>query len=60
MDLVDGDKVIRDIVNGKTYNENDELYWIEGAHIDVPDGLRSPADLYPKLGAWLRSNNTNT
>ena len=53
MDLVDGDKVIRDIVNGKTYNENDELHWIEGAHIDVPGGLRAPADFYPKLGAWL-------
>jgi hypothetical protein len=53
MDLVDGDKVIRDIVNGKTYNENDECYWIEGAHIDVPMGLRAPVDLFPKLGAWL-------
>jgi hypothetical protein len=53
MDLVDGDKVIRDIVNGKTYNENDECYIIEGAHIDMPIGLRAPQDLYPKLGAWL-------
>jgi len=53
MDLVDGAKVVRDIVNGKTYNENDEIHWIEGAHIDVPGGIRAPADLYPKLGAWL-------
>jgi len=53
MDLVDGDTVVRDVYNGKTWNENDELYWLEGAHIDMPIGLRAPVELYPKLGSWL-------
>jgi len=52
-DLVDADKVIRDIVNGKTQTEIDECYIINGAHIDMPGGIRAPVDLYPKLGAWL-------
>jgi hypothetical protein len=53
MDLVNGATVVRDVHNGKTRNANDELYWIEGAHIDMPIGLRAPVDLFPKLGAWL-------
>lgn len=53
MDLVDGDTVVRDVYNGKTQNTNDELYWLEGAHIDMPIGLRAPTELFPKLGSWL-------
>lgn len=53
MDLVDGDTVVRDVYNGKTENPCDELYWLEGAHIDMPIGLRAPSDLFPKLGSWL-------
>ena len=52
-DLVDGAKVQRDVYEGKNRNEHDELYWIEGAHMDMPTGHRIPVDLFPKLGAWL-------
>lgn len=52
-DLVDGETVVRDVHNGKTRDSNDELYWLEGAHIDMPIGLRAPEELFPKLGAWL-------
>jgi hypothetical protein len=53
MDLVDGDQIIRDLMNGKTRHVYDECYWIAGAHIDVPMGIRAPVDLFPKLGNWL-------
>jgi hypothetical protein len=52
-DLVDGETVERDVHNGKTRTSNDELYWLDGAHIDMPIGLRAPTQLFPKLGDWL-------
>jgi len=53
MDLVDADKVIRDVVNGKTQTAIDECYMIPGAHIDMPGGINAPIELFPKLGSWL-------
>ena len=53
MDLVDADKVIRDVVNGKTQTPLDEYYMIPGAHIDMPGGINAPIDLFPKLENWL-------
>jgi hypothetical protein len=53
MELVDGDQIIGDLMNGKTRHVYDVYYWIEGAHIDVPMGVRAPVDLFPKLGSWL-------
>ncbi|MFX1385130.1 MAG: alpha/beta hydrolase [Promethearchaeota archaeon] len=53
LDLVDADQIMRDYVNGKTENENDECYSIESAHIDIGLGLRNPECMFPQLGTWL-------
>jgi len=53
LDLVDADQVIRDLVNGKTQTSNDEVHFIESAHIDIPVGLRNPYDMFPQLATWL-------
>ncbi|MBD3212001.1 MAG: hypothetical protein GF311_05260 [Candidatus Lokiarchaeota archaeon] len=53
MDLVDGDTVIRDVIQGKTQNNYDEWYWVTGAHIDAPLGLSAPEEIFPRLGDWL-------
>ena len=52
-DLVDADQIMRDLVNGKTKNINDEVHFIECAHIDIPVGLRNPLYMFPPLGTWL-------
>lgn len=49
MDLVDAEKDVRDIVNGKTKTNIDEYYIVNGAHIDVVAGISAPIVLYPKL-----------
>lgn len=54
-DLVDADKVISGVIEEKTPNENDEYYIVEGAHIDVPGGLRAPVDVFTPIGAWLEN-----
>ncbi len=53
LDFVDADQIMKDLVNGKTINENDECYMVEAAHIDIGVGSRNPQSMFPKLGDWL-------
>ncbi len=53
LDFVDADQIMKDLVNGKTKNVNDECYIIESAHIDIGIGLRNPYYMFPPLGTWL-------
>ena len=53
LDFVDADQIMRDLVNGKTYNVNDEVYMVEAAHIDIGIGRNNAYTMFPHLGNWL-------
>jgi hypothetical protein len=44
----------QDIISKKTPNKLDEWHVVNGtAHVDLVVGLKMPAEIFPKLGAWL-------
>jgi hypothetical protein len=53
MDLVIADEIIENLMEAKTPDSNDEVYFVEGAHIDVPMGTTAPKEVFPRLGTWL-------
>nr|MDO8079209.1 alpha/beta hydrolase [Candidatus Freyarchaeota archaeon] len=55
LDLVNATEIIQDFIKGKTPSGNDPYYFVEGAHIDVPIGLRAPTGAFPYIGSWLRT-----
>ena len=52
-DLVNKDAIIRDYVQGKTFNSKDRTYIVAGAHIEFPMGKSAPGNIFPNLGTWL-------
>ncbi|MFX1340760.1 MAG: hypothetical protein ACFFDK_19275 [Promethearchaeota archaeon] len=40
-------------MDAKTPNSNDEVYFVEGAHIDLAMGTTTPIEVFPRLGTWL-------
>lgn len=52
--LVSADRMIKDIMEAKTHNANDEYYIVpDSSHADVPMGLNAPTFSFPRIGAWL-------
>lgn len=55
LDLVNADEIIKDFVKGKTPSGNDPVYFVEGAHVDIPLGINAPTDAFPYIGYWLKT-----
>ncbi|MCP4133461.1 MAG: alpha/beta hydrolase [bacterium] len=52
--LVDTQRMVKDLMEGKTAHEYDEWYEIPNTgHVDVPVGYDAPNVVYPRIGAWL-------
>ncbi len=52
--LVGSDDVIENLMNSKTFHENDEYYEIpDSAHVDIVCGLNGPTNTFQKIGNWL-------
>lgn len=53
MDFVNSTEIIKDYINGKTFNLRDTYFFVQGAHVDAAIGIRAPTDVFPNIGTWL-------
>ncbi|MDI9610010.1 MAG: hypothetical protein QFX36_01640 [Archaeoglobales archaeon] len=52
--LVEAEQIEKDLMGRKTPHPLDETWLIKGTgHLELPFGLKAPAEIFPKIGNWL-------